>query len=39
MQSSGLPWTLPKKFSLDLSNLTDTIGGTVGVCVRMHAVF
>ncbi|XP_027161691.1 rhodanese-like domain-containing protein 4, chloroplastic [Coffea eugenioides] len=28
--SSGLPWTLPKKFSLDLSNLTDTIGGTVG---------
>lgn len=34
MQSSGLPWNLPKKaLSLDLSNLTDAFGVSISVSI------
>jgi hypothetical protein len=33
LQNSGLPWIPPKKaFSLDLGDLSDAIGGALGVC-------
>lgn len=34
LQSSGLPWTPPRKgLSLDLGYLTESVTGAIGVCI------
>lgn len=36
LQNSGLPWIPPKKaLGLDLSNLTETISGAIGVRIAL----